>query len=512
MFLTNKFDRFQLDAIDEAFAVVHFKLNGTILKANKNFLNIMGYSLEEIRGENHKIFCEDSFVNSAEYKQAWDAVNRGVSISADVKRVKRDGKFVFFKATYMPIKNSQKSVVEVVLLAQDITKNRLNDLYFRGQVDAINKSQAVIEFDMQGNILNANKNFLDTIGYTKDEIVGKHHSIFCEESYKNSNEYKEFWKKLNSGEFDSAEYLRIGKNEKEVWIQATYNPIFDLDGKPFKVVKYATDISLKKFAMFEVGKKIEDLTKSLQDLQNASTTMVKEADVSMKGSQEVSVSIEELDAAVLELSNKIENMLSSITNISNTTSESEKIVLEAKEQSKESSNAMLKLNEESIKIGDTIEVISQIAFQTNILSLNAAVEAATAGEAGKGFAVVAQEVRNLATRSNEAAKNINEAIGLIQNLVKNSLDSIHKIDDKIENISNISSTISSSVREQQVISNELASNASQTSQTLNQISQNMVRVSSSTSNTDKEAKTTQKSSNELIEISNELIEKLKVLN
>ena len=152
----------------------------------------------------------------------------------------------------MPIKNSQKSVVEVVLLAQDITKNRLNDLYFRGQVDAINKSQAVIEFDMQGNILNANKNFLDTIGYTKDEIVGKHHSIFCEESYKNSNEYKEFWKKLNSGEFDSAEYLRIGKNGKEVWIQATYNPIFDLDGKPFKVVKYATELSLNKFAKFEV--------------------------------------------------------------------------------------------------------------------------------------------------------------------------------------------------------------------------------------------------------------------
>ena len=154
----------------------------------------------------------------------------------------------------MPIIENGK-VVEVVKLAQDITKNRLRNLFFIGQVKAINKSNAVIEFDMNGNILNANDNFLNTLGYKKDDIIGKHHSIFCEENYKNSNEYKEFWKKLNRGEFDSGEYLRIAKNGKHVWIQASYNPIFDMDGKAFRVIKYATDITNKKIQCLKLKKR-----------------------------------------------------------------------------------------------------------------------------------------------------------------------------------------------------------------------------------------------------------------
>ncbi|RBQ32204.1 chemotaxis protein [Arcobacter sp. FW59] len=512
MFFSNKEDKLQLKAINQNYATIVFRNDGTIIKANKLFLDTMGYTLNEIIGKHHKIFCDKRFVESKEYQEAWDTLNKGKSITSEFKRIKKDGEAVFLRASYMPISNKNGKVVQVIKLAQDITKKRLKDLYYLGQINAINKSQAVIEFDMQGIILNANKNFLDTLGYSLDEIMGKHHSIFCEESYRNSNAYKEFWGKLNKGEYDAGEYLRIGKNSKKVYIQASYNPILDLDGIPFKVVKYATDITLKKNTMFDIGKEIEDLTKSLKQLQNASTSMVNEAKTSMEGSKAITVSIEELNQAFQELSTKVEIMLSSITNIFNTTSQSEKVVFELKSQSKDTAIAMNKLNEESIKIGDTINVITQIAFQTNILSLNAAVEAATAGEAGKGFAVVAGEVRNLATRSNEAAKDITSAIEFIQSLVRNSLESIHNIDDKVEKISLMSSNISSSISDQKNISNELASTALETSQTLNQITTNMVKVSSSSSNTQIEAQSTKDSSNNLISISNNLIDTLKVLN
>jgi len=512
MFFTNKNNNFQLKAIDQNYATVVFKNDGTIIKANQIFLDTMGYNLNEIVGKHHSIFCEREFVESKEYKEAWETLNKGKSITAQFKRVKKDAKAVFLRGSYMPIKNDSGKVVQVIKLAQDITKQKLKDLYYHGQVYAINKSQAVIEFDMQGVVLNANKNFLDTLGYKLDEIVGKHHSIFCEEKYRNSNEYKEFWKKLNRGEYDANEYLRIGKNGKKVWIQASYNPILNLDRAPFKVVKYATDITLKKNTMFSIEKGVEALTKSLQHLKSASQMMVSESKISMSSSQEVAISIEELNQAIQDLSKQTEIMLNSITNIFNTTSQSEQIVLELKDQSKDTTLAISELNEETIKIGDTLNIITQIAFQTNILSLNAAVEAATAGEAGKGFSVVANEVRNLATRSNDAAKDITAAITLIQSLVKNSLDYINNIDSKVDEISSMSSSISSSMDEQKTTSSQLASTTLQISQTLNQITNNMSKVSNSTSVTDKEAEKTQETSNKLIEVSNRLIDTLKVLN
>jgi methyl-accepting chemotaxis protein len=213
-----------------------------------------------------------------------------------------------------------------------------------------------------------------------------------------------------------------------------------------------------------------------------------------------------------ELSEKIEAMLSSITTIATTAANGERIALGAKEQSKSSSSAIIKLNQESSKIGETINLITQIAFQTNILSLNAAVEAATAGEAGRGFAVVAAEVRNLATRSNEAAKEITSAIESIQLLVKNSLESINSVDSTIEEISSMSSSISKSIIEQKTISNQLASTALETSQGLNEISNSMVNVSQSAQNTRNEAIETKNASDELIMVSAELINTLKALN
>ena len=509
MFFKNKNEKILSEVINRNYAVIYFKPDGTVIKANEVFLKTMGYSLEEVVGKHHSMFCEEKFTKTQEYKDGWNDLRAGKTLTAEFQRVKKDKSLIFLRASYMPVIENGK-VLEVIKLAQDITKNRLKNLFFIGQVKAINKSNAVIEFDMNGNILNANDNFLNTLGYKKEDIIGKHHSIFCEESYKNSNEYKEFWKKLNRGEFDSGEYLRIGKNGKHIWIQASYNPIFDMDGKAFRVVKYATDITHRK-KMFEVEKEIKEFSNSLNTLLTTSLNMLKDAKFSNENSQNATSSSQNINSLIQDLSNKIDEMQQAIVDISSKTSKNEQIAQEATIQSKQTATAMVKLNEESQKIGETVNIISQIAFQTNILSLNAAVEAATAGEAGKGFAVVAQEVRNLASRSNDAAKNITERIALIQNLVKNSLDSIHEIDDTISDISTISKEISLSMSEQKQNSSIVSQNAKDGSRSLNEVTKNMQDVVLSTENTLIEAQKTQDSSNSLVEISNKLIKTLQEL-
>ena len=510
MFFSNKEDKLLQEAIDRNYAVIHFKPDSTIIKANQNFLDAMGYTLAEIVGKHHSMFCESKFISTQEYKDGWDGLRAGKTVTAEFQRVKKDGSLIFLRASYMPVIENGR-VKEVVKLAQDITKNRLKNLFYIGQVKAINKSNAVIEFDMSGNILNANDNFLNTLGYKKEEILGKHHSIFCEDSYKNSNEYKEFWKKLNFGEFDSGEYLRVGKNGKHIWIQASYNPIFDMNGKPFRVVKYATDITTKKNTMFEVEKEVKEFSSSLNALLLASKNMLEDAKFSNKNSQNATNSSQNINSLIEDLSEKIEQMQKAIVDISSKTSKNEQIAQDATVQSKETATAMVKLNEESQKIGETVNIISQIAFQTNILSLNAAVEAATAGEAGKGFAVVAQEVRNLANRSNDAAKEITKAIEDIQFLVKESLESIKSVDETIEKMADISTNISESVLNQQKTSIEVTNITNEVNNEINIITNKMVSVLDDIQHTNIESEDNFEVSSKLIEVSNHLIEILQKL-
>lgn len=347
----SKEENAQLSALHNNYAVISFTPNGTILNANKNFLNALGYNISEIVGKHHKMFCDSSYTSSKAYEEFWEKLAKGETQTAEFKRIKKDGSTIFIQASYNPIKDSSGRVYEVIKFAQDITQKKLETLDYIGQLSAISKSQAVIEFNMDGTIIRANDNFLNTVGYSLNEIVGKHHSIFCEDSYKNSDEYAQFWKKLNNGNFDTGEYLRFGKNGKKVWISASYNPIFDIDGKPFKVVKYTSDITAKKNMMFEIGENIQNLTHSLNHLSSASQIMSENAKISMDGSSEVTVSIEQISQATSELSERIEAMLSSINAIANESSQGEKIAIEAREQSKATTNAMLELDKESEKIG-----------------------------------------------------------------------------------------------------------------------------------------------------------------
>ena len=239
----------QVAAIRKSQAVIEFAMDGTVLEANENILRILGCTLDEIKGRNQSMFVDEAYRQSHEYKEFWAALNRGEYQTAEYKRKGKEGKEVWVGATYNPILDPDGKPFKVVNYCTDITTQKQQNLNFAGQIAAIGKAQAVIEFKMDGTVLTANDNFLKALGYTLDEIKGRHHSMFVDEAYKQSYEYKEFWAALNRGEYQAAEYKRLGKGGKEVWIQASYNPIMDLNGKPFKVVKYATDVTPQKQAL-----------------------------------------------------------------------------------------------------------------------------------------------------------------------------------------------------------------------------------------------------------------------
>src|SRR5580698_8201494 len=239
----------QITAIGKAQAVIEFNMDGTIITANDNFLNALGYTLDEIKGKHHSMFVDEAYKQSPAYRNFWAALNRGEYQAAEYKRIGKGGKEVWIQASYNPILDLDGKPFKVVKYATDVTRQKLINADYQGQIAAISKAQAVIEFNMDGTVITANDNFLWALGYTLEEIKGKHHSLFVEEAYRQSSDYAEFWAKLRRGEYQAAEYKRIGKGGREVWIQASYNPILDLNAKPFKVVKYATDITSQKLAV-----------------------------------------------------------------------------------------------------------------------------------------------------------------------------------------------------------------------------------------------------------------------
>ena len=249
----NKRNKGMVDAIMRSQAVISFTTDGEILSANDNFLSAMGYSESEVVGKHHRIFVDSNYAQSDEYKQFWQKLKSGDVHSGEFCRINKQGEEVWIQATYNPVFDDNGDVDYIIKFASDITAQKQKNADYEGQITAIKKSQAVIEFDLEGNILNANENFLAAIGYSLSEIKGQHHSMFVDPSYKLSAEYAAFWQSLKAGEHSEGEYKRIAKGGREIWIRASYNPIFDSSGKPFKVVKFATDVTQDKLknAYFE---------------------------------------------------------------------------------------------------------------------------------------------------------------------------------------------------------------------------------------------------------------------
>ncbi|TXN42776.1 PAS domain S-box protein, partial [Methylobacterium sp. WL119] len=367
----------------------------------------------------------------------------------EFKRVAKNGHEVWIQATYSPVLDRAGRVSKIVKFASDITAQVQRAIDQEGQLAALNRSQAVIEFTLDGTILTANANFLDAVGYRLDEIRGQHHSLFVDANERTGEAYRSFWGQLGRGEFAAGEFRRIAKGGREVWIQATYNPIRDRDGVPIKVVKFATDITAQ---VHERQRRIEaqhaigtDLDAIGQAVENVTRQTVEAAGTVGQVSndiQSVASGAEELSASVGEISQQV--------------SHAARMAGQAVEQAQRTGSIVAGLSTQAAQIGEVVTMIQGIASQTNLLALNATIEAARAGAAGKGFAVVASEVKALAEQTAKATDQIRGQIQATQTATREAVDAIGSIQATIRSLDEVSGAIAAAVEEQSAVTREMS--------------------------------------------------------
>ncbi len=358
-------------ALERSMAVIEFDLDGVILRANDNFLRLTGYRADVLIGQHHRRLCPPAVVQSRDYGDFWARLKRGECVSGAFQRLDAQGRTLWLEASYNPVPDGSGKIARVVKYALDVTEQVERDSEAQSKLKALDRAMARIEFDLDGRILTANDNFLATLGYSLKELQGQHHRLFCEPGLVNSNEYGDFWRRLNAGEFFRGQFKRLGKHGRVIWLEASYNPVYDATGRLYKVVKYASDIS-------------ERVEKHESDGRSASRAYHISAETEKVAEQGTRI----IQAAAGEMREIAQNV-------------------------SQSAEVIGQLGQRSEQITAIVNTIRGIADQTNLLALNAAIEAARAGDQGRGFAVVADEVRQLAGRTSSATAEIAEMIGRI---------------------------------------------------------------------------------------------------
>ena len=379
-----------LAALDRSMALIEFQPDGTILNANSNFLSLMGYTLAEVRGQHHRLFCEPGQSSSREYSEFWRRLASGEFVSERFLRRDKQGREIWLEGSYNPVLSASGRVEKVVKIAADISAQVRMEQEQNSLINAINRSMAMIEFNLQGEVLTANDNFLNTMGYRLEDIRGKHHRLFCNREEADSAGYKNFWAQLNRGEYVSGRFQRLGRNGQPIWLRATYNPVFDSNGKLYKVVKFATDVT----------EQVQHQEAESRAARIAYDTALQTDATAQQGAQVVQHTVEVMQGIAGELNRAAEGISA--------------------------------VSEQSEMISSIVQTIRGIAEQTNLLALNAAIEAARAGEQGRGFAVVADEVRSLAGRTSQATVEIVEVVRRNHELAQGAVNSMDASKDKAE--------------------------------------------------------------------------------
>ncbi|MGU3479074.1 methyl-accepting chemotaxis protein [Methylobacterium sp. D48H] len=477
MLLNRSDSQTKLTALDSAHALIEFDLAGKVISANRNFLALLGYELDEIRGKHHSLFVDPTERESPAYKEFWAALRRGDHQVAEYKRVGKGGREVWIQGSYSPLIGRNGKPYGVFKCATDVTAQTLRNADFEGKMNALDRSQGIIEFNLDGMVITANASFLAVVGYSLDEVKGKHHAMFVDAAERDSAAYRTFWETLRRGEFQQAEYKRIGKGGREAWIQATYNPVRDAAGRLVKVVKFATDITeavadrLRRAELHRgVDRDLDGIAIALSQASQQAVGAASAAEEASGNTQSVAAGSEELAASVGEISAQVNRAL--------------QVTGRAVEQAVATSTVVAGLASTAQRIGEVVEMIKTIAGQTNLLALNATIEAARAGEAGKGFAVVASEVKSLATQTAKATESISSQIAQTQAAANQAATAISGIGQTIGEVNEISSAISTAVEQQAAVAQEMSANMQAMTQAVGEISRNVSMIAGSTQEID----------------------------